>query len=254
MKLLTAFVLVMSLAMPVFAAESEFAQVPVPTEFQSISGKMPAAPSWPLDSGCVSNQGAAPNAGLGVQGAYGPQGDCVAGSTSDPADLVGFAMALESCQDGWVMSTSVAFDLADQGDQWHLYLWRDLGGMPYDACGMECATAMNLSLSSAGPVWETHDWSPAACPCATYAGETLYVGAVYVNGSSPADWYVGYDDRVGGQSGRAFGNLSGAHGDWPDLNSYGYGFAWGVENVVDSDCGSVPVEASSWGAVKNLYR
>jgi len=237
MKLLIASVLVLLLAAPVFASESRCIPQVAATEFHAVSGKMPAAPARSLDSGCVSSQGATPNAGLGIQGTYGPQGDCVAGNANDPADLVGFALALESCQSGWVMSTSVAFNAAEQDDQWHLYLWRDLGGLPYDACGMECATAMNLSISQAGPVWETHDWSAAACPCATFAGETLYVGAVYVNGSTPADWYLAYDDSVAGMVGKAFGNLSGAHGDWPDLVSFGYGHTWGVENVVDGGFG-----------------
>ncbi len=59
---------------------------------------------------------------------------------------------------------------------------------------------------------------------------------------------------IPGNVGRGYGNLSGAHDDWADLNDFGYGNLWGAENVIDTECGSVAVEPSSWGAMKGLYR
>jgi hypothetical protein len=75
---------------------------------------------------------------------------------------------------------------------------------------------------------------------------------VYVNGSTPADWLVGRNNAPVG-AGFGYGNLTGNHGDWQDLSGFGYGNRWAVENVIGPSCGTVPVEPTTWGAVKSLY-
>ena len=244
MRLFAAIALGMLVALPVFAAEPNVGWV-----VEQPSGE---APTGGLDAPCTSDQGAVTDAQLGIQGAFGPQGPCIPGNPGDPADLVGMAFALASCQDGWVVQTNIEFKIADGGEGWHLYLWRDLGGIPFDACGLECAVATGLT-TPVGPAWYAADWTAAACPCVTFNQEILYVGTIYVDGVTPPDWFVGRED-VPGFAGLGFGNLSGNHGDWADLNDFGYGNKWGVENIIDTDCSGVPVEPSSWGAMKNLYR
>jgi hypothetical protein len=242
-------------ALPAFAAE-----------FDAISDLPPAPPSpgSQLDVPCTSDQGAVLlDAALGLQAttaAYN-QGECIPGNPGDPGDLGGFAFALQTCQDGFLTQTSVYFTGSNTqaGDMWHCYVWRDLGGLPADACGMECAVSTFETIT--GPdVWTTVDWSTQACPCVSFNSEQLWVGTVYelVDLQSPGgpgpDWYVGRDSTPTGIAGTGFGNLSGAHGDWQDLNDFGYGHYWGVENVFDIECGGVPVEPSTWGATKALYR
>lgn len=164
--------------------------MPTPAaEFVSIeAGKTPPAPSR-IDVACTSSQGATfCDHMIGIQGTFGPQGSCISGNPGDPGDLVGFAWALASCQDGWVVETRVLFagDVVEPGDEWQLYLWRDLGGIPFDACGLECGVANNpLTMSAGAPGWESYDWTIQYCPCITFAQETLYIGTVYVNGVTP---------------------------------------------------------------------
>jgi hypothetical protein len=234
-------------ALPAFAAE-----------FNAISDLPPAPPSpgSQLDVPCTSDQGAVLlDAALGIQGAFGPQGQCIPGNPGELGDLVGMSFALETCQDGFLIQSNVYFSgsTTTPGDMWHCYVWRDLGGIPADACGMECAVAYDLTID--GPdVWTTVDWTGQACPCVSFAGEQLYLGTIYVNGETPPDWYVARDSAPAGIVGTGFGNLTGNHGDWADLNDFGYGMYWGVENVFDIECGGVPVEPSTWGATKALYR
>jgi hypothetical protein len=244
MKLFAAIVLGTLFALPVCAAE-----------FHALTNQppVPPAPETNLDTPCTSTQGAVIDGSLGLQGPEGTFGCCLPGNPGEPGNLNGFAMTLSSCQDGWVVTTNVMFNVADGGEVYHLYLWRDLGGIPYDACGLECAYACDKVIGAAGPTWESHDWTGAGCPCVTFSQELLYVGVTYVTISTPPDFYVGREDSPG-HIGMAYGNLSGNHGDWTDLNDFGYGNLWGVENIIDTECGGVPVESSNWGSVKALYR
>lgn len=56
------------------------------------------------------------------------------------------------------------------------------------------------------------------------------------------------------RAGLGLGNLSGTHGDWVDLSEAGYDGPYCTEFDVDTECGGVPVESNSWGAMKVLYR
>lgn len=211
---------------------------------------------WPplvTDTDCTSTQGANVNASLGIQGAFGPLGACLPGDPGQPGDLVGFAFPLLSCQDGFVKTTRVQFNVAEASDRFQLYLWRDQGGLPIDACGLECGVATNpLTIGAAGPTVRSYSWVSQQCPCLTFNTERLHVGVVYVNGTTPADWSVGRNNAPVG-AGFGYGNLTGNHGDWADLNGFGYGNRWGVENVIGPSCGTVPVEETTWGTVKSLY-
>jgi hypothetical protein len=160
---------------------------------------------------------------------------------------VGFAFPLPACGPGAVKATRVQF-LADAGDTYHLYLWRDLGGVPEDACGLECArTPAPAIISTGGPSVQTYDWTNLNCPCRLDDCGNLYVGVVYTVISDPPDWHVGFE-TLGTVPDLGLVNLTGSHGDWRDLIDYGHGHRWGVENVIGSDCGPVPVEVASFEA------
>ena len=102
----------------------------------------PAVPpvAWPQLAGatdCASNQGAQVNSLLGINLVnIPPQGACLPGLNGEPANLIGFAFPVMSCQTGVVKRTSVEFRGNAAGDLWQLYLWRDQGGFPADACGL----------------------------------------------------------------------------------------------------------------------
>lgn len=200
---------------------------------------------------CMVSQNASVNAQLGIQGTFGPQTGCLPGNTGDPGNLIGFAFPLASCMAGCMKSVSFEFNIADAGDEYHYYLWRSLGGEPNDACGLEAFSALNRTLG-AGPYVDTVVFGPADVVLVD-DGERLLHGAVYVTGRVPADWFIGREN-TGGLADKAFGNLSGNHGDWADLNGFGFGNRWGVSHVIKSDCGATPVEPSTWGSVKALYR
>ncbi|MGD8394987.1 MAG: hypothetical protein PVF43_05895, partial [Candidatus Eiseniibacteriota bacterium] len=175
---------------------------------------------------------------------------------------------LVSCGAGFVKYTDVEFNRADIGDAWQLYLWRDLGGLPNDACGLECAVAAGnpLTIQSDGPTWESYSWAAEGCPCQATSGERLWVGIVYVQVESGIpDWYVGRQEEPGGYVDHGYANVYGAHGDWGDLVDLAgpeFGNLWGVQYAVSTDCSpttSIPsgdgeIRESSWGRVRTLYR
>jgi hypothetical protein len=149
-----------------------------------------------------------------------------------------------SCQTGGVKSTSVGFFIPSPPGppgRWQLYLWRDQGGLPNDACGLECAVAANPLTIPVGQVSvQTYDWVPQNCPCQTTIGERIHIGAVYVDVTpTPTDWYVTRDNTQPSVPGRNWINLSGNHGGWQDLHTLGGGpFAHphAVQNVIGTDC------------------
>lgn len=245
MKTAIALTLGVFLALPAFGATL----VPGPDG-------VPPIPWPPLvnDTDCTSTQGAVVNASLGIQWAGAPQGACLPADPGLPGNLIGFAFPLVSCQDGFVKTTRVQFNIAEATDLFHLYLWREQGGLPIDACGLECGVAVGnpLTIGAAGPTVRSFNWVAQQCPCLTFNGERLLVGVVYVNGTTPADWLVGRNNAPVG-AGFGYANLTGNHGDWQDLSGFGYGNRWGVENVIGPECGTVPVEPTTWGVVKSLY-
>ncbi len=188
--------------------------------------------------GCVSDQGAVPTgASLGLEGSF-VQGDCVPAEfpARTPQNLIGMAFAVEACSAGVVTATRIRFEQADPGDQYHLYLWRDAGGIPDDACGSECAKVLDVTIPEAGPVVHEYvSFVSAGCPCEVTEGERLYVGVIYVNGTVPADWSIGREG-VTGIPGNAYVNLSGEHGSWTDLNDLGFGDRWAVELTISTEC------------------
>ncbi len=208
-----------------------------------------------LGADCTVNQGAAVNSSIGIAGSAGAQGACTPGNPGDPGNLIGFAFKLTACQAAFVENTQVHFQTGQAGDQYHLYLWRNLGGIPNDACGLECGVAAGnpLTIASAPPTVETFLWSGQACPCELANGETFYVGVVYATVTSPADWAIGRNNVPVG-AGNGFWNTTGNHGAWVELSTVGFANRFGVQAVIGPDCGQVPVDETTWGIIKNIYR
>jgi hypothetical protein len=183
--------------------------------------------------------------------------------------LIGFAFKLTSCQAGFLKVTRVEFrdhqsnpdPNAPVGEKYFLYLWKDQGGLPNDACGLECGAAVlnPLTINAPGISIQSYNWYDEACPCFTTLGETIYVGTVYETlrpGPSQGgygSWYVGGQNTTG-NAGLGFVNQTGNHGAWQDLNGFGFGWKWGVQGVFGPNCGVVPVQGSTWGTVKSLYQ
>ena len=91
----------------------------------------------PALADCTSTQGATVNASIGIDGVAGAQGACIPGDPGQPGGLIGFAFKLVSCEAAFVKKVGIHFQVADAGDQYRHYLWRNLGGIPNDACGLE---------------------------------------------------------------------------------------------------------------------
>jgi hypothetical protein len=240
------------------------------TTIDMVPGPGTPAPANQLtDTPCTGDQGA-----VEMSGAVGLRlttpGDpvhvgssCDDPSAPDPnATLQGLGFPVASCQDGFVIATSITlvdFSGAPEETTRRLYLWREVGGLPLDTCGLECAAANGdapiVKPPLAEPTPQVWDWTAEACPCLTFSGEILWIGSIYEYITTNGQWYAEYDDTGGAsQFGFGFGNLTGVHGGWEDLANYGFGSPYHVSNTVDIECGGVPVEDSSWGAMKNLYR
>ena len=228
----------------------------------------PSPPSPSHDGlNCISAQDATVNASLGLSNGHPDQGPCLEVPPPDSANLAGFAFPLASCGDGFVKYVDIQFNIADAGDEWQLYLWRDLAGLPNDACGMECAVAVGnpIQILNDGPTWETYNWAPEGCPCQTFGAERLWVGLIYVQlFSGLPDWFLGRQEGPIGLFDMGYANVWGQHGAWEDLASFGfdYGNRWGVQYSVSTDCSattSIPTESegmseSTWGALRAYYR
>ncbi len=245
MKTAIALTMGLFLALPAFGAALD----PGPANVPQIP--------WPThtsDTDCASNQGAVVNSSLGINGAAAVQGPCLPGAPGTPGNLIGFSFPVASCQDGFVKTTSVQFNTAGANDQFHLYLWREQGGLPLDACGLECGVAAGnpLTIGAPGPTVRSHDWIPQQCPCLTFQGERVHIGVVYQEVTVAGNWFVGRNNTPGFIA-HGYGNLTGNHGEWQDLNDFGFGNRWGVENIIGVECGVVPVEETTWGTVKSLY-
>jgi hypothetical protein len=201
---------------------------------------------------CVADQGWAELDGqLGLSGDF-TQGDCIPGGAGEPGDLVGFALKVTSCAEGVVVRTDLLFTLSEQ-DSFNVYLWHDDGGLPQDACGLECALADNPQvIMHSAPAWQSIDWTATGCDCSLAEGEPVFVGVVYVNGRTPPDWFLARDTTAN-VPGISLYNTSagGAHGAWVDLADVGLGSPFGVRNVIGSSCEPCsPVQATSWGRIK----
>lgn len=244
MRLFVAVALGLMLALPVYAVQLEVGP--------PVSGPEPVYPVSP-DVSCTSSMGASVfDSQVGITGGFGPQAPCIPGGPGTPGDLIGLSYKVTSCGDGFVTTSRVRFNIANPGELYYHAIYRDGGGIPFDACGMECGVANGgamLSIVGTGPTWETYDWTADGCPCLTFSGEALFTSYIY----SVASWFIARDAGVVVQ-GEAFGNLSGNHGDWQDLFNFGFGNPYAVEYDVSDQCGGVPVEPSTWGAMKNLYK
>jgi hypothetical protein len=212
-----------------------------------------AVPAFAVD--CVSNQGAVPNASIGISGTFGPQGGCLPGSPGSPGNLIGFAFRLTACQSAFIEEVAIQFQIAQVGDQYHHYLWRDVGGLPNDACGMECGVAVGnpVAITANGPTIQRFPWDHQGCPCEVQSGERFYVGVIYANVTSPADWQIARNNIPIG-AGNGFWNTTGNHGAWVELSTVGFGNRFAVEALIGPDCGLVPADEATWGTIKNLYR
>jgi hypothetical protein len=208
-------------------------------------------PAFP-DEGCVTGQTNDINAQLGLVGPYEIQQLCHAVPPGDPGDLKGLAFPLEACMDGGIDRVALNFRIGMIGDFFHLYVWRDLNGLPNDACGLE-AYASREEIGDLWPFFSMHELCDIGIP--VVEGERIWVGAVYwlIDNTFGAHWYLGRN-TVGGLLDQAYVNESGAEGDWVDLFHHARGNRFGVFVFQSEDCGAVPVEATSWGAVKALMR
>lgn len=209
--------------------------------------------AFPAFGDCVSGQGAVINANIGIDGTFGAQGSCTPGDPGQPGSLIGFAFRLTPCQPVYVKRVDIQFQVAQAGDQYHHYLWRDFGGIPNDACGLECGVADNpVTITANGPTLQTYQWSEQGICCELPNNETFYVGVVYANVTNPADWRIGRNN-VPGFVGNGFRNTTGNHGDWVELSTVGFGNRFGIQAFMGPEC-IVPVEDTTWGLVKSLYQ
>lgn len=244
-----ALVLSITMALPGLAADNKVEAVTL--EIAPSDAVLSGPPPVPANSvDCVSSQGAgAASAALGITNTtLITQGACLPGGPGLPGNMVGFSLPVVSCQTGAVKNTSIGFFIPNPPGppgRYHLYLWRDQGGLPNDACGLECAVAPGnpQTIPVAGVSTQTFDWFPLGCPCHTTAGERIHIGAVFAEITpAPADWNVTRDTTQPSAPGRAYINLSGNHGGWNDLHGFGppgpYAHPYLVQNVISTDCGT----------------
>jgi hypothetical protein len=212
----------------------------------------PVAPPVFPDAGCVTGQTNDLNGQLGLLGAREIQVPCHEVPPGDLGDYKGFAFPLEACMTGGIDKVALNFRIADPGDPFILYIWRDLGGLPNDVCGLEAHLSVEY-VEDGGLIFSMYDLCDLGIPLTL--GERFWVGVVYkiIVRVFGADWYLGRN-LEGGYSDTAYVNETGRPGAWADLIHYGHGNRFGVFVYLSDACGPVPVETSSWGAVKALMR
>lgn len=218
----------------------------------TIDGPVPPTIPPQFAGGCTTGQTNNLNGQAGIDGPEQFQSPCLPGSPEGIDDLIGFAFVLRGCMDGGIGDVALNFRIADIGDPFYLFIWRDLGGLPNDACGLAAYGAIHY-VQVDDVLFSVYNICNAAVPIAD--GERFFVGVVYhrITELFGPDWFIGRNVTPGFPD-RAYINLSGQHGDWMDLHNIGLGNRWGIIMNILTDCGPVSVEPSSWGAVKALWR
>lgn len=210
-------------------------------------------PVFVREGGCTTGQTNNINAQAGIDGPERLQNPCRPGFPSgSPDDLTGFAFVLHGCMNGGIGEIALLFQIADIGDEFFLFVWRDFGGLPNDACGLAPFGALEF-VKTKGPFFSIYDICDFAVPIAD--DERIFVGVIYRHISEVfgADWFFGRNDTPGFTD-RAYVNLSGNQGDWEDLAVHGLDNRWGIVMTNLSTCGPLAVEQTSWGAVKAILR
>jgi hypothetical protein len=205
------------------------------------------------EGGCTTGQTNNIDGQLGIDGPFRLQNPCrPTFPGGNPDELTGFAFVLNGCRNGGIGEVALFFATANPGDEFFLFVWRDFGGLPNDACGLAAFGALEF-VKTEGPFFSIYDLCDFAIPIAD--DERIFIGVVYraILEVFGADWYFGRNTTPG-FSDRGYVNLSGTQGTWQDLNALGFGNRWGVVMTNLSTCGPLPVEPTTWGAVKALLR
>lgn len=211
---------------------------------------LPAAPR----DGCVTGQTNDLDAQAGIEAEARVQSPCLPGRPGAEGDLTGFAFVLTGCGDGGIGEISLCFGTAQLETPFYLFVWRSVGGLPADACGLAAYGALQR-VQDEFPFFSVYDLCAARVPIAE--GERIFVGVVYRNVVEilGPDWFLARNAEDGFAD-LGYVNMSGKPGVWADMAGLdlGLGNRWGVFMTILSECGGLAVEDSSWGAVKALLR
>lgn len=216
----------------------------------------PARPPLPAATGdgCVTGQTNDLDGQAGIEGEARVQSPCLPGQPGAEGDLTGFAFVLTGCGDGGIGEIDLCFGTAQLETPFYLFVWRSVGGLPADACGLAAYGALQL-VQDEFPFFSVYDICDAHVPVAE--GERIFIGAVYRNVVEilGADWFLARN-VADGFADQGYVNISGKPGVWTDMAGLdlGLGNRWGVFITIRSECGGLAVEDSSWGAVKALLR
>ncbi len=203
-------------------------------------------------TGCTAGQTNQIDAQAGIDGEPHEQFPCLPGQPGGAGDLTGFAFVLRGCLTGGIGEIALHFRVAEIGDPFYLFIWRDLGGLPSDACGLAAYGAYH-NIQVEGGLWSIYDLCSEMIPIAD--GERIHVGVVYrfLSNVFGPDWYIGRSSAPGFPD-HAYVNLSGAQGDWVDLAAQGYANRWGVSMTNLTGCGPADITTSTWGAIKAMWQ
>lgn len=214
------------------------------------------APPKPSSDGCTAGQTNQIDAYAGINGEPREQFPCLPGHEQGGAgDLTGFDFVLRGCQAGLIGEIALHFRIAEIGDPFYLFVWRDLGGLPSDACGLAPYGAYH-NVQVDGGLFSIYDLCDEMLPIAE--GERIHIGVVYrfLSKVFGPDWYMGRNSATGYPD-HAYVNLSGASGDWVDLATQGngeLGNRWGVFMTNLAQCGPADITPATWGAIKALWQ
>ncbi len=211
-----------------------------------------AVPPVFTGDGCTTGQTNDLDAEAGIFGAERTQTPCLPGESGREGDLTGFAFVVNGCLDGGIGEIALCFATAPIGDTFYLFVWRSVGGLPNDACGLAAYGARQV-LQTEFPSFSVYDICDRQVPIAD--GERVFVGVVYrvVAQIFGPHWFMARNAEDGFAD-LGYINQTGADGDWVDMNTLGLGIGnrWGVIMTNLTTCAPAPVEETSWGAVKAL--
>jgi hypothetical protein len=213
----------------------------------------PVSPATPR-TGCITGQTNDLDGEAGIEDAFRVQSPCLPGQPGTEGDLTGFAFVLSGCADGGIGEIDLCFGTAELEDEFYLFVWRSVGGLPNDACGLAAYGTLQ-HVQDEFPLFAIYDICAAHVPIAE--GERIFIGVIYryVSELFGADWFLARN-VADGYADHGYVNLSGKPGVWVDMAglNQGLGNRWGVFMTNVSECGGLAVEESSWGAVKALLR